>query len=241
MCGPWSNRRWVVFSRRLGPTNPFLCEDSTTCRMTIAVSVLLASVCCFAHSSATCGSAKVRVGSCGTPPGTIMTKDYVAMVGRLAYVWGWPLVNNLNRSLAMANLPEPGAWAYRPRVTARLRLDATDYIDAGERFVTCPNQDTVDGAGFQRLDSSLSSSRFRISENAFSHTKSPTPAPTRLPLLASSTKPSQATTCWLARIGRGGSPKASTLSSVHRRTSRPSCPGFSKTTRLRTKRPSSAS
>ena len=28
----------------------------------------------------------------------------------------------------------------------------TDYIDEKERFVTCPNQDTVYGAGFQRLD-----------------------------------------------------------------------------------------
>ncbi len=28
----------------------------------------------------------------------------------------------------------------------------TDYIDAAERFVTCPNQDTVYGAGCQRLD-----------------------------------------------------------------------------------------
>jgi hypothetical protein len=42
------------------------------------------------------------------PDGTVMTKEYVEMVGRLAYVWGWPLVNNLNRSLAVANLPEPG-------------------------------------------------------------------------------------------------------------------------------------
>src|SRR5271165_7109028 len=44
----------------------------------------------------------------GTPPGTVMTKEYVELVGRLAYLWGWPLVNNLNRSLAVADLPEPG-------------------------------------------------------------------------------------------------------------------------------------
>jgi hypothetical protein len=24
----------------------------------------------------------------GTPPGTVMTKEYVAMVGRMAYLWG---------------------------------------------------------------------------------------------------------------------------------------------------------
>jgi hypothetical protein len=89
----------------------------------------------------------------GTPPHTIMTKEYVAMVGRLAYVWGWPLVNNLNRAEAVKDLPEPGRIgdivpASPPGYIAML----TDYIKAEERFVTCPNQDTVYGAGFQRLD-----------------------------------------------------------------------------------------
>jgi hypothetical protein len=89
----------------------------------------------------------------GTPPRTIMTKEYVAMVGRLAYVWGWPLVNNRNRAEAVKGLPEPGRLgdivpASPPGYIAML----TDYIKAEERFVTCPNQDTVYGAGFQRLD-----------------------------------------------------------------------------------------
>ena len=82
-----------------------------------------------------------------------MTKEYVAMVGRLAYVWGWPLVNNRNRAEAVKGLPEPGRLgdivpASPPGYIAML----TDYIKAEERFVTCPNQDTVYGAGFQRLD-----------------------------------------------------------------------------------------
>jgi hypothetical protein len=90
----------------------------------------------------------------GTPPGTVMTKEYVEMVGRAAYVWGWPLVNNLNRALAVEKLPEPGRIggvvpASPPGYISML----TDYIDASEKFVTCPNQDTVYGAGFQRLDS----------------------------------------------------------------------------------------
>jgi hypothetical protein len=90
----------------------------------------------------------------GTPPGTVMPKPYVEMVGRLAYVWGWPLVNNVNRSLAVANLPEPGrVGGIVPASPLGYVSMLTDYIDAGERFVTCPNQDTVYGAGFQRLDS----------------------------------------------------------------------------------------
>src|SRR6266852_5877995 len=88
-----------------------------------------------------------------TPTGTIMTKEYVGMVGRFAYVWGWPLVNNLNRALAVEKLPEPGRIggvipAGPPGYVSML----TDYIDAAEHFVTCPNQDTVYGAGYQRLD-----------------------------------------------------------------------------------------
>ena len=126
-----------------------------TRRMTIAVSVLLASV-SFASLAAAQQVTRPKSASevAGTPPGTIMTKEYVAMVGRLAYAWGWPLVNNLNRALAVANLPEPGRMCGIVPVSPPGYVSMlTDYIDAGERFVTCPNQDTVYGAGFQRLDS----------------------------------------------------------------------------------------
>ncbi|HVU07358.1 MAG TPA: DUF1254 domain-containing protein [Verrucomicrobiae bacterium] len=89
----------------------------------------------------------------GTPPGTVMTKEYVQMVGRLAYIWGWPLVNNLNRANAGAQLPEPGHLGGIVPVSPPGQICMlTDYIDPAERFVTCPNQDTVYGAGFQRLD-----------------------------------------------------------------------------------------
>ena len=89
-----------------------------------------------------------------TPPGTVMTKEYVEMVGRLAYVFGWPLVNNLNRAEAVKGLPEPGRLGGIVPVSPPGYVSMlTDYIDAAERFVTCPNQDTVYGAGFQRLDS----------------------------------------------------------------------------------------
>jgi hypothetical protein len=89
----------------------------------------------------------------GTPPGTMMTRDYVSMVGRMAYVWGWPLVNNLNRALAVQNLPEPGRiGGVLPASPPGYISMLTDYIDEKQRFVTCPNQDTVYGAGYQRLD-----------------------------------------------------------------------------------------
>jgi hypothetical protein len=89
----------------------------------------------------------------GSPSGTVMTKEYVAMIGRSAYLWGWPLVNNLNRALAVKDLPEPGRiGGVVPAAPPGYVSMLTDYIDAAERFVTCPNQDTVYGAGFQHLD-----------------------------------------------------------------------------------------
>lgn len=89
----------------------------------------------------------------GTPEGTVMTPEYVAAVGRFAYVWGWPLVNNLNRALAVKDLPGPGRMGGIVPVSPPGHISMlSDYISAEERFVTCPNQDTVYGAGFQHVD-----------------------------------------------------------------------------------------
>src|SRR5271163_3278588 len=89
----------------------------------------------------------------GTPSGTVMTPEYVAAVGRFAYIWGWPLVNNLNRSLGVKDLPGPGRMGGVVPAAPPGRISMlTDYISADERYVTCPNQDTVYGAGFQHVD-----------------------------------------------------------------------------------------
>ena len=83
-----------------------------------------------------------------------MTKEYVQTIARLAYLWGWPLVNSSNRALALEKLPEPGRLGGIVPVSPPGYVSMlTDYIKEEERFVTCPNQDTVYGAGFQRLDS----------------------------------------------------------------------------------------
>lgn len=90
----------------------------------------------------------------GTPANTVMTKEYVETVGRLAYLWGWPLVNNYNRAERVKDLPEPGRMGGILPVSPPGQVSMlTDYIDEKERFVTCPNQDTVYGAGYQRLNS----------------------------------------------------------------------------------------
>jgi hypothetical protein len=96
----------------------------------------------------------IRSTISGTPTGTIMPRAYVESVARMAYVWGWPLVNNLNRATAVATLPEPGRLGGVIPVSPPGYISMlTDYIDEAQRFVTCPNQDTVYGAGYQRVDS----------------------------------------------------------------------------------------
>jgi hypothetical protein len=42
----------------------------------------------------------------GPAPGTAMTKEYFQMVGRIAYFWGWPLVNMADRATTFAKAPE---------------------------------------------------------------------------------------------------------------------------------------
>jgi hypothetical protein len=97
---------------------------------------------------------KLAADITGTPVGTVMTKEYVETVGRLAYVWGWPLVNHYNRAAVFAKLAEPGRiGGVLPAAPMGYVSMLTDYIDEQEGFVTCPNQDTVYGAGFQRFDS----------------------------------------------------------------------------------------
>src|SRR4029453_14644820 len=46
----------------------------------------------------------------GPAPGP-MTKAYVQMVGRMAYLWGWPLVYVYNQRTELTKAPEPGLLA----------------------------------------------------------------------------------------------------------------------------------
>src|SRR4029077_19868659 len=75
----------------------------------------------------------------GPAPGTALTKDYVQMVGRMAYVWGWPLVNSVNRSKAFAEAPEPGLLGGVVPVAFNRNAMLTGYISPEEHFVACPN------------------------------------------------------------------------------------------------------
>jgi hypothetical protein len=88
----------------------------------------------------------------GPAPGTAVTKAYVQMVGRMAYFWGWPLVNVANRSVAFSKAPEPGLLGGVVPVAFNGIAMLTGYISPEEHFVTCPNQDVVYGFAYADLD-----------------------------------------------------------------------------------------
>ena len=82
-----------------------------------------------------------------------MTREYVQMVGRMAYAWGWPLVNSHNRRAAFAMAPTPGLnGGVLPVAPVGQNAMLTDYVKPEQTFVTCPNQDVVYGAGYFALD-----------------------------------------------------------------------------------------
>ncbi len=105
------------------------------------------------HSLEEAGQPKTAAEVPGPVAGTSMTKEYVEAVGQIAYLWGWPLINQLHRRAAFARAPEPGRLGdVLPVAPTGYISMLTDYINAEERFVTCPNQDTVYGGGFCALD-----------------------------------------------------------------------------------------
>src|SRR5208282_1806758 len=89
----------------------------------------------------------------GPVPGTAMTTDYVQMVGRAAYFWGYPLVATSNRRAAFAKAPERLLLGgVIPMAPVGYNTMLTGYVKPDEDFIVCPNQDVVYGGGFTALD-----------------------------------------------------------------------------------------
>lgn len=84
--------------------------------------------------------------------GINMTPAYAKMVARQAYVWGWPMVNMLNRRAKITQAPYPGLAGPLPAAPRGQVGMLHDYIEPTETFVTCPNQDVAYGLGFFSLD-----------------------------------------------------------------------------------------
>lgn len=80
--------------------------------------------------------------------GSRMTDEYLRTMGRVAYLWGWPLVNLHHRLTVMEQVPAPGLLggvvpAGPPGTLAMLH----DHISPDERIVSCPDRDLVHGFG----------------------------------------------------------------------------------------------
>jgi hypothetical protein len=85
--------------------------------------------------------------------GIVMHDEYAKTIARVAYVWGWPMVNMINRRAAITKAPEPGRLNGVLPCSPRGQVGMLyDYIDAGQTFIACPNQDVVYGLGFFELD-----------------------------------------------------------------------------------------
>ena len=82
-----------------------------------------------------------------------MTKEYVQMVGRMAYVWGWPLMYVYNQRTELTKVPEQlmlnGAIPLAPMNKLTM---LTGYISPAETYMGDPNQDVVYGLGFMALE-----------------------------------------------------------------------------------------
>ncbi|MCE4223330.1 DUF1254 domain-containing protein [Methylobacterium sp. C25] len=85
--------------------------------------------------------------------GIVMHPDYARTIAQMAYVWGWPIVNMMNRKAAITRAPFPGHLnGVLPAAPRGQIAMLADYIEPSETFVTCPNQDVVYGLGFFELD-----------------------------------------------------------------------------------------
>jgi hypothetical protein len=85
--------------------------------------------------------------------GVLMPPGYIGAVAQMAYLWGWPMVNMHNRRAAITRAPEPGRLNGVLPAAPRGQVSMlSDYIDPGQTFIACPNQDVVYGLGFFSLD-----------------------------------------------------------------------------------------
>ncbi|NYT39882.1 DUF1254 domain-containing protein [Sphingomonas sp. R-74633] len=86
---------------------------------------------------------------------TKVTEAYARMAARHVYFWAWPLVNVWNRRLAFDQAPAPGLMnGVLPLAPLNTLSMLHDYIAPEQRWVACPNQDVVYGAGIAALERS---------------------------------------------------------------------------------------
>jgi hypothetical protein len=144
--------------------------------------------------------------------GALMHEEYVKTIGRMAYVWGWPLVNSFNRRAGITQAPAPGRLGGVVPVAPRGRLCMlNDYVLPKQSFVACPNQDVAYGVAFLSLDDEPFVIQVPDFGDRFWVYALTTPVPTSSARWAKPMAPSRASTCWWDPIGRVEFLKASPL------------------------------
>ncbi|WP_415838506.1 DUF1254 domain-containing protein [Rahnella bruchi] len=95
----------------------------------------------------------VKTAQPGIPAGNVMTKEAAVVIARDTYLWGWPLVNAVNRRASFAKAPEPGlVGGILPAAPTGYVAMLHGYISPMQRWVAHPNQDVVYGFGYGAVD-----------------------------------------------------------------------------------------
>ena len=74
----------------------------------------------------------------GPQPGTVMHPDYADVVTRMAYAWGWPLVNMHNRREVFRKVPSVCYVGGAPMAPPTHLGMYSDYVDALQRVGAHP-------------------------------------------------------------------------------------------------------
>lgn len=83
---------------------------------------------------------------------TIMPASYIESVARMAYIWGWPLVNLHNRQAMFRQVPMQGfLGGVMPVAPVNYLTIFPDYGTPDQKDVAHPNQDVVYGFGITDL------------------------------------------------------------------------------------------
>lgn len=84
-----------------------------------------------------------------------ISEAYARLAASHTYFWAWPMVNIYNRRLAFDKAPEVGLMnGVLPLAPLNTLSMLHDYIEPEQRWVACPNQDVVYGAGIAALERS---------------------------------------------------------------------------------------
>jgi hypothetical protein len=98
------------------------------------------------------GNSNQKKGIAAPCADVVMHPEYARTMARMAYIWGYAMVNTLNRKNSFTALPEPCVLGAIPASPPGHLAMLADYIDPAQNGITCTNQDVVYGTGYFSLD-----------------------------------------------------------------------------------------